>query len=39
MTEWQLSNYQQDTPPLNKPHTSNYRAMMLSLVAPIWQLQ
>ncbi len=30
MAEWQLSNYQQDTPRLNKPNTSNSRDINLS---------
>ncbi len=33
MTEWQLSNYQQDTPPLNKPNTSNSRGGYIKALA------
>ncbi len=28
LTEWQLSNYQQDTPRLNNPNTSNSRVLI-----------
>ncbi len=31
MTEWQLSNYLQDTPRLNKPNTSNSRGVECQL--------
>ncbi len=36
MTEWQLSNYQQDTPRLNKQNTSNSRGPALYFFLTLW---
>ncbi len=39
MTEWQLSNYQQDTPRLNNPNTSNSRGLQHSCTESMeWEM-